>query len=95
MHTVIATLLLGASLTGIVRDARTHSPLPLVRVQDVRSHLTTVTDSSGHFSLESSAPTRLRFSRDGYAAVERDIVPRARRLSGAVSDCHAARACDP
>ena len=70
-----SALLFAATLTGVVRDAATHAPIAAVRVEDLRTHTTTMTDDSGRFRLAdpSSMPVRLRFSRDGYVPMEREI----------------------
>ncbi len=72
--TLLTALFAATGLGGVVRDAQTHAPLAGVRVEDVRTHAATVTDSAGRFTLAVAPPARLRFSRQGYVTVEHDVL---------------------
>jgi iron complex outermembrane receptor protein len=73
----LAAILLGlAETNGTVRDAVSGAPVAGVLVRAVGdSSPVAVTDIAGRFTLALSEPTRLRFTRTGYAAVELPVVP--------------------
>src|SRR5215210_1455357 len=60
-------------LVGDVRDSVARTPLAQVIVLDLRSRQQTITDGTGRFELPVAAPTRLRFSRAGYATREVEV----------------------
>jgi iron complex outermembrane receptor protein len=70
---VLALLLVVLTVRGEVRDAVTGEPLPGVVVAAAAARGGTVTDDAGRFTLELSAPARVRFARTGYQTVEYDI----------------------
>ena len=70
--TLLAAFLAATGVSGVVRDARTHTPLAGVRVEAITSRLATTTDAAGRFTLAVAPPVRLRFSRSGYATTDHD-----------------------
>ncbi|HVA57105.1 MAG TPA: TonB-dependent receptor [Gemmatimonadaceae bacterium] len=71
---LFTAFLAATGVSGVVRDARTHTPLAGVRVEALSTHDTTTTDAAGRFALPVSPPVRLRFSRGGYTTTDRDAV---------------------
>jgi len=60
-------------LTGIVIDASNDSPIPFANVAFINTHIGTISDENGAFSLEYSHPGRLNISHIGYASAIVDI----------------------
>jgi iron complex outermembrane recepter protein len=78
-------------LAGQITDSATRAAVPSVVVLDLATRRQTLSDSAGRFQLDVAVPTRLRFSRVGYAtrevaALTTDIVvqlaPSPRTLEG-------------
>src|SRR6185369_155232 len=61
------------ALSGVVRDSVSRAPVARVVVVDLGSRQQAVTDADGRFQIASTTPTRLRFTRTGYAGRELTI----------------------
>lgn len=70
---LLALLLAASSVTGTVRDSRTHAPLAGVRVEAVGDAAAATTGADGRFSLDAALPAHLRFTRAGYTARDLDV----------------------
>ena len=73
MSYILAVLLAVLTVRGEVRDAVTGQPIPGVTVASAAARGGTLTDDLGRFTLELTAPGRVRFARVGYVTVEYDI----------------------